>query len=130
MYREQVCAGNSKYLTYQITIYILSLWLIGIFIRKLIKLYFRIFAVDRCLSTLCIRIIQQIGLLKCKKLLTNIQNVLNFIPYTVRVRITHIACFILLVIRVIFVFEPEWDLVLLNLPPLVLLPTSSLLFQV
>lgn len=39
----------------------------------------------------------------------------------VRVRITHFACFILLVIRVIFVFEPEWNLILLKAPPLALL---------
>lgn len=69
-----------------------------------------------------------------KRPLTNIQSVFNsqadFILDKVRARITHIACFILLVIRVIFVFESEWNLVLLDVSPLVLPQTSSPLFQV
>lgn len=127
LYTQPVCqitivnffsAGNFKYFTYHTTfLYILTRPVI----RKLIDFIFT------DLSQFEHTLYQNNSISKCKTSLTNIQNVFklqaDFILDKVRVRITHIACFILLVI---FVLKPEWNLILLNVPPIFMMKSPLL----
>lgn len=67
-------------------------------------------------------------LLQCKKPLTNIPNIFNSQDIFIFETVSFPHC-LLLLIRVIFVFEPEWNLILLTVCSLVHFQTSSPLFH-
>lgn len=70
--------------------------------------------------------------LKCRKPLSDVQDTFDwwdgFVPNVVSGDDMH--CFILLVIKVKSTFEPEWNLLLICAPTLILPCAPSLVFQI